>query len=113
MGFGGRALDAESLRRRRELGRGGVIFASIVVDERLRSLAAPAVSSRGLPGLDDEEPVLRRLGKELERALKQLTKGNRERRASEIEGELTRVLRRAAEDACGSRPRVELHLIWR
>ncbi|MCA9631235.1 MAG: ribonuclease J [Myxococcales bacterium] len=113
VGYGGRALDAESLRRRRELGRAGVIFASLVVDDRLRTLAAPAVSARGLPGLDDEEPVLRRLGKDLERALKNLSKGNRERRASEVEGELARVLRRAAEDVCGSRPRVELHLIWR
>ncbi len=113
VGYGGRALDAESLRRRRELGRGGVIFASLVIDDRLRTLAAPAVSSRGLPGLDGEEAVLRRVGKDLERALKSLSKGNRERRASEVEGELARVLRRAAEDVCGSRPRVEVHLIWR
>lgn len=113
VGFGGRAIDSESLRRRRELGRGGVLFASVVIDDRLKSLAAPAVSARGLPGLDDEEPVLRRLGKELERGLKQLAKGNRERRASEIEGELARILRRAAEEACGTRPRVEVHLIWR
>lgn len=112
---GGSAIDAESLRRRRELGRGGVVFASVCLEDNLRLAAPVQVSTRGLPGLDDEARTLRRLGQDVERAIKALAKrgGRGHRAGSDVEGEISRVLRRECEAVCGNRPRVELHLVWR
>ncbi len=111
---GGSSIDSESLRRRRELGRGGVVFASVYLEDNLRLAAPVAISTRGLPGLDDEARLLRQLGQDVERALKVLAKrgGHGARGRSAVEAEISRVLRRECEAVCGNRPRVELHVVW-
>jgi ribonuclease J len=104
--FGGEPLGAEHLQRRQELARGGIALVCLAL-EGGRLLAPPAVTTRGLPGVDGEELVLRGLALEAARAFEQFREG----RGLELSEHVRRSVRRKLQDLSGARPVVEVSIL--
>lgn len=105
--LGGEPIDADTLWRRAELGRSGVVTLSLTLDKLGKVVAGPEVSSLGVP-LVDRDPIVRRsIAREALRALER----TRDLRSVDVTDELRRAVRRQVLDVCGSRPAVEVHLL--
>jgi ribonuclease J len=104
--FGGEEISSQVRRRRGELARRGVIFASIVLDEEGRLLGRPGVSTRGVAGIDDDEGALSVLQSAVRKALEDCPPG----KMITIEQSVARALKKAAEEMCSERPLVEVHV---
>jgi ribonuclease J len=104
--YGGEPLEPAMLNTRAELGRYGVVFVSAAF-ERGKLSAPPAIVSRGVPRVDDNDAAARTLGLELARALETFRPG----RGLEREEWARRAIRRKIEELSGTRPNVELRLI--
>ncbi len=104
---GGEPIDPETLCRRAELGRTGVVAIALTVDAQGRILTDPTVSAYGVPSVDGDGAALRQVTREVVHAC------SRSRRRSD-ESMLTHEIRRAARrrlfDLCGCRPVVQVHV---
>jgi ribonuclease J len=105
--MGGEPIDADTLWRRAELGRAGVVTLSVVLDREGRVLGTPRVSALGVPQVDKDPGVLRNIARE---ALKTMERVRRYH-GVEWEDELRRAVRRQVLDVCGSRPNIEVHIL--
>ncbi len=105
--IGGERLEPETLKRRADLGRAGVISVSVVIDEEGFVVTGPSVSARGVPGVDDDELALRTIAQEVARALERIRSWHD---ADEIE-EVRRAARRAVALRVGCRPAIEAHVL--
>ncbi len=104
--MGGEPLSAEMLQARGDIGRFGVVFASVAV-RRGELAAPPTIVARGVPNVDGDDAAVRALGRELARALESYRQG----RGLELAEWLRRALRRKLEDYSGTRPTVELRVM--
>ena len=105
--IGGEAIDPDTLWRRAELGRAGVVTLSLIVDREGRVLGTPQVSALGVPAVDKTPGVLRGIARE---ALKTLERTRRYHGVDRAD-ELRRAVRRQVLDVTGSRPSIEVHLL--
>jgi mRNA degradation ribonuclease J1/J2 len=105
--IGGERLDKETLWRRAELGRAGIVTVSLVLDRQGRLLAGPEISSIGVPLVDRELSLKRGLARALLKTLERV----RDWRGVDLSDELRRSVRKQVFDACGCRPTVEVHLL--
>jgi ribonuclease J len=104
---GGEPLTVEARNRRAELGRAGLVAVSVLTDSRLRLIGEPRVTTRGVPAVDDDEAASAAIARAVARRLDRV----RSWRGVDLEDELRRAARRAAQELSGSRPVVELHLL--
>jgi ribonuclease J len=104
--LGGEVLSHENLQRRQELARGGIVTVALALKGR-DLVGPPALSSRGIPAVDGDEPALRSLALEAARAVEQFREG----RGLELQEHVRRCVRRKVEDLSGTRPVVEVSLI--
>ncbi len=102
--YGGAELTAETLRRRRELGRSGVVFLHAVEEGGRDPQLRLSVSSCGVPGLDGVPSELAALRRELTVEYARL------RRRGGLAEELSRAARRACARRLNVRPHVEVQL---
>jgi ribonuclease J len=107
IGHRGEPLSPDVLRRRAELGRGGVVAVSVMLDRGGRVLAGPSVSSRGVPAVDDEAASLRAL----ERSAAEVVEWWRRNRDLDLTQEIRRALRRSVLELSGARPSIEVQLL--
>jgi ribonuclease J len=105
--LGGEPLSQDTLRRRGELGRQGLVTLSVVVDANFELIIPPQLSTRGVPMLDDEPELLAGVAREVTRQLERV----RNWRGVDLEEELRRAARRKVCDICGCKPVIALHLI--
>jgi ribonuclease J len=105
--IGGGRLTPELMKRRAELGRSGLAIVSVVLDEEGFVLAGPAVTTRGVPGADDEPAVLRAVAGEIAARLERL----RRRGGADLHEEIRRAARRRLAEIAGCRPVIEVHLL--
>ncbi len=102
-------LDSTSLRDRRKMGWGGLVFATVAVDAKGRIYGDPKISVEGL--LEDHETEeWAELITAAEDAVKRADKVERtdDKKLTE---KIRVALRRQINDICGKRPKVSVHLI--
>ncbi|HEY3253454.1 MAG TPA: ribonuclease J [Polyangiaceae bacterium] len=104
---GGEALSGQTHQRRIELGRLGIAFISLAIDRADKLAAPPAVRTRGVPLVDDDEVALRAVAKEIARAVETF-RGGRGLGLAEF---VRRAARRKLEDLSGTRPIVEVETL--
>jgi ribonuclease J len=104
---GGEPISAETLRRRAELGRSGMATVSLALDRKGGLVSGPSVSTRGIPGVDDEPAALRSVARAAARVLE---RGHRSS-GVDLSEEIRRAARRELFELCGCRPVVEVHLL--
>ena len=109
VGDGGEPLSAETLRRRAELGRSGIVCVSILVDESGEPEQAPSVMARGVPAIDGDDSALRSIARDVLGAISRV----RGWRGVDLEDEARRAARRRVADLSGARPVVEVVLVRR
>jgi ribonuclease J len=105
--MGGEPIDGDTLGRRGELGRSGIVTLSLALDKNGRVIGGPEVSSLGVPLVDRDPNVRRSLARDALRALERA----RGRREVDLADELRRAIRRQLFEICGCRPVVEVHLL--
>jgi ribonuclease J len=105
--WGGVVMDEAVWQRRAELGRGGLVLASIAVDSSGRPLGEAVVTTLGVPALDDDADARRRLARSVTRELGRAGK----RRSGDAVEDVVRALRREVWTIGRSRPMVEVHLV--
>ncbi len=98
--YGGEMLDAETARKRMELGRFGVVTVSFVLGPGGQCVEGPRVASRGVPAVDDQPDALRVVARAVAESLRRLRRPSQ----SEAEEEARRAARRALQDWTGVRP---------
>ncbi len=104
--IGGERLEGETLKRRAELGRAGIVHVALVLDALGRLLAPPAVGAVGVPRLDVDEAARRGLEREAARAVE------RARHRGQLPAEeVRRALRRVVLQLTGSRPSIEVQVV--
>ena len=102
-------LDSTSLRDRRKMGWGGLVFATIAVDAKGRIYGTPQITVEGL--LEEHETEeWEELLTSVEDAVKRADKVERidDKKLSE---RIRISLRRQINDICGKRPKVSVHLV--
>jgi ribonuclease J len=104
--IGGERLSPDTLRRRVELGRAGLVFVSVLLDRTRRLMAPPVVSARGVPSVDEDPHSLLAL----ERAVARSVERCADRQGLVLGDEIRRALRRELFELSGSRPNIELHV---
>jgi ribonuclease J len=104
--IGGEMLSSENLHRRQELARLGIATVALALSGK-KLLGRPAVTTRGVPNVDGDEPALRSLALEAARAVEQFREG----RGLELGEHVRRLVRRKIEDLSGTRPVVEVSLV--
>jgi ribonuclease J len=104
---GGEPLDAETLRRRSELARSGLVVVALGIDGQGRITSGPRVTARGVPGVDDDERSLCAIAKEVALQFERV----RGYKNIDLEDELRRAARRRVLDVSGCRPVVEIQLL--
>jgi ribonuclease J len=104
---GGGLLDRETLLRRAELGRCGVVAVALAVDSSGRILAEPQVTAYGVPSVDGDGAALRTVTHDVTKAL---ARTRRPRGPSAVSDEIRRAVRRRLFDLCGCRPVVQVQL---
>ena len=105
--IGGEELSSQTHQRRLELGRLGIAFVSLAIDRADKLAAPPAVRTRGVPLVDNDEQALRAVAKEIARAVETF-RGGRGLGLSEF---VRRAARRKLEDLSGTRPIVEVETL--
>jgi ribonuclease J len=104
---GGEALDSQTHQRRIELGRMGIAFVSLAIDRADKLAVPPAVRTRGVPLVDNDEQALRAVAKEIARAVESFRGG----RGLDLAEFVRRAARRKLEDLSGTRPIVEVETL--
>jgi len=104
---GGETLSSDTHQRRIELGRMGIAFVSLAIDRADKLAAPPAVRTRGVPLVDNDEQALRAVAKEIARAVETF-RGGRGLGLAEF---VRRAARRKLEDLSGTRPIVEVETL--
>jgi len=105
--FGGEALDKETMRRRVELARTGVVIVSVVLGRDGTCLYGPSVRARGVPGLDTvPEAVMA-----VERGVRECLRRKPGSSSNHTEEEIRRAARRALTDWSGTRPVVVVQML--
>src|SRR5690606_26645074 len=105
--FGGEALDKETMRRRVELARTGVVIVSVVLGRDGTCLYGPSVRARGVPGLDTvPEAVMA-----VERGVRECLRRRPGSSSNHTEEEIRRAARRALTDWSGTRPVVVVQML--
>jgi ribonuclease J len=106
--LGGERISAGALKRRAEAGRTGYALVSVVMDPSDQLAGPPAVSTRGVPGADDDDDV----GRAVARGVAEQLRSGRKRRRSglSVEEEVRRAARRVLLQHCGVRPQIEVHV---
>ncbi|HEX3773601.1 MAG TPA: ribonuclease J [Polyangiaceae bacterium] len=105
--IGGEALSNETHQRRVELGRYGIAFVSLALDRKGRSVAPPAVRTRGVPLVDGDDAALRAVAREVARALETFHGG----RGLTLPEFVRRAARRKLEDLSGTKPIVDVEVL--
>ena len=105
--IGGERLSAEHLRRRTDLARYGVALVSVVLDEEGYLVADPAITTRGIPNVDDEPAALAQVAREVAGTLDKI----RTWRSADVTEEVRRAARRRLSELCGCRPMVEVQIL--
>ncbi len=105
--MGGEPLAENTYRSRIDLARSGVALVSLVLDRQGLLAAAPQVSTRGVPAVDEQPSALRSVAMEVARA----ADNYREGRSLGFEDFVRRVARRKLEDLSGTRPLIELSVV--
>ncbi len=104
---GGEPLSNEVHQRRVELGRYGVAFVSLAVGRNERLAAPPAVRTRGVPLVDNDDTALRAVAREIARSVETFHSG----RGLSLAEFVRRAARRKLEDLSGTRPIVEVETL--
>jgi len=104
---GGEPLGAAVLHKRAELGRAGLLSVFLALDAEGEPVEPPVVSSRGVPGLDDDDGARRNVARAVVTALARVRGWQR----VDLAEEARRAARRAALDASGARPVVEVSVL--
>lgn len=104
---GGEPIGPGALHQRSELARAGIAIVCLVLDRRGALVASPAVSTRGVPQVDEEPAALRAVALEVARA----ANGYREGGGLAFEDFLRRAARRKLEDLSGTRPTIEVSVV--
>ncbi len=104
--------DGEPLRERRHAATSGVLHAALVLDGRGRIASGPQVRAIGLPGEPERplEDLLDDLADAAEAAVRRLDGDQREIDV-EVEGAISRALKKAAQRIWGRRPVVQTTLL--
>jgi len=105
--IGGEELSPQTHQRRAELGRLGIAFVSLAIDRSDKLAAPPAVRTRGVPLVDNDDQALRAVAKEIARAVETF-RGGRGLGLAEF---VRRAARRKLEDLSGTRPIVEVETL--
>ena len=105
--IGGEELSSDTHQRRVELGRLGIAFVSFAIDRNDKLVAAPAVRTRGVPLVDNDEVALRAVAREVARALETFRGG----RGTALAEFVRRAARRKLEDLSGTRPIIEVETL--
>ncbi len=103
-------LDSKHVRARRRLSEQGVVTASIVLNGRGRSLAAPRVSSQGIVADDEVQGLASELACRGAHALERLSAMQR-RDDGTVEDAVRTAMRRHVRSNYGRRPLVEVHVM--
>ena len=104
---GGEELSNDTHQRRIELGRSGIAFVSLALGRDDKLAAPPAVRTRGVPLVDNDEAALRAVAREIARAVESF-RGGRGLALAEF---VRRATRRKLEDLSGTRPIVEVETL--
>lgn len=105
--IGGEELSSGTHQRRLELGRLGIAYVSLAVQRSGRLAVPPAVRTRGVPLVDNDDSALRAVAREIARALETF----RDRRGLPLAEFVRRNARRKLEDLSGTRPIVEVEIL--
>ncbi|HET9958520.1 MAG TPA: ribonuclease J [Polyangiaceae bacterium] len=105
--YGGEPLEAGILQARTELARTGIVLISLALDTNNRLVAPPAVTSRGVPCVDESPDALRALAAEAARSVTNYRDG----RGLGLSEFVRRTVRRKLEDLSGTRPNIEVTLL--
>lgn len=105
--IGGEVLSGENLQRRQELARVGIATVALALDGR-KLLGPPVIATRGIPNVDGDAAALRSLALEAARAVEQFREG----RGLTLAEHVRRSVRRKIEDLSGTRPVVEVSLVY-
>ncbi len=106
---GGEPLEPDTLRRRAEMGRSGLVTVAAVLDTTGHVVAGPSVTLRGIPGVDGDGWAERAVAGDVARALERMV-GRRSPGTDRAE-EVRRAARRRLEEIAGARPVIEVHLL--
>jgi hypothetical protein len=85
----------------------GIAFVSLAIDRSDKLAAPPAVRTRGVPLVDNDQAALRAVAKEIARAFETF-RGGRGAGLAEL---VRRAARRKLEDLSGTRPIVEVETL--
>lgn len=107
--WGGQPLAEETRRRRVDIARNGVALVTVQVTRKRRLLGAPAVTTRGVPVVDEERSALQRV----RMAAAEAVERSRDHRMEGLEEPVRRAVRRELFELTGTRPVVEVHVIER
>lgn len=106
---GGERLTRETLQKRAELGRAGVVTVSLAVSSSRGMVAGPNVHALGIPLVDQEPGAVRGIAREVVRTYEH---GRKAKLAEPLLiDDLRRAARRAVYELCGYRPVVEVSLL--
>ena len=105
--MGGEALSSETHQRRLELGRFGIAFVSLALARNGKLAAPPAVRTRGVPLVDNDDAALRAVAREIARSVETFHGG----RGLSLSEFVRRSARRKLEDLSGTRPIVEVETL--
>lgn len=105
--IGGEELGDNTYRSRVDLARSGVALISLALDRDGELAAAPQVSTRGVPAVDEQPASLRAIAMEVARAAETFREG----RSLGFEDFVKRVARRKLEDLSGTRPLIEVTIV--
>jgi ribonuclease J len=103
---GGEFLEEATRRKRLDLARYGVVFASLTVDGENNLTEGPVVTTLGLPSVDDDEGAK----SVLENAVRRTLVEHRGVRFQALDVLLRSRLKNAVNEMCGVRPKLVLHL---
>jgi ribonuclease J len=107
--IGGEPLDRETLGRRLDLGRNGVVHVAVTFNGGRDVVAGPAVTAQGVPGVDQDTSALASVARSVTEQIGRLRKvRSGDPRLAE---ELRRAARRQLFALCGYRPIVEITVL--
>ncbi len=104
---GGEELSSGTHQRRAELGRLGIAFVSLALGRDDKLAAPPAVRTRGVPLVDDDDAALRSVAKEIARTFESFRGG----RGMALTEYVRRAARRKLEELSGTRPIIEVEML--
>ncbi len=104
--LGGSELREPVRRRRVDLGRRGLLVASVVIDARGGQSNSAKVSALGVPLVDGKEGVLKRI----EARVDEVVASHAGLHMISLEDAITRTVARFLLDLCGVKPVVEVHV---